>query len=156
MQAQRSNVGKASGTCVWASSRENHVRPRLSAPGSGYGALERWNLVSNTTKHPNTWPDPVSDTSPDIEVPGGHLKLQLDVRMRRGSLLSAVTLYTISCDVLCPSHHRASHTHPPARSFSLLSDSALRDTTAIRLPVHPPVAFECVCLGAALNPLGHL
>lgn len=60
----------------------------------------------------NTRPDPVSDTSPDTEVPGGHLKLQLDVRMRRGSLLNAVTLYTVSCDVLCPSHHHASHTHP--------------------------------------------
>lgn len=27
-------------------------------------------------------------------------------------VINAVTLYTVSCDVLCPSHHHASHTHP--------------------------------------------
>ena len=52
VQAQGDNMGKAPGTCVWASSRENHIGPCLRVPGSGYEDHERWNCASFTTGHP--------------------------------------------------------------------------------------------------------
>lgn len=71
------------GEITWANSLAcvsgvPHVRTTLGlasrVPGSGYEDHERWNHASFTTGHPKPrGPDPVSDLSPDIEVPGGHL-----------------------------------------------------------------------------------
>ena len=135
VQAQGDNVGQAPGTCVWSCSCENYFGPCLCVPGSGYEDHERWNRASFTTGHPKPrGPDPVSDLSPDREVPGGDLNCNWGSERGEGvyrRLLGRTPSPVTGSAPLTATHLRPIHA---ARSFSWLYHLALCWVLQARCP----------------------
>lgn len=153
VQPQGDNMGKEPGMCVWGSSRENHFGPCLHVPGSGYEDHERWTRASFTTGHPKPrGPDPVSDLSPDIEVPGGHLNCNWG--SERGEGVNRRLSGRIPSPVTCSDPSPLCVSDPARCAFIFTALSACTVFgTASRLPGgYLRVAFECSHLGGCSEP----